>query len=82
MFALSIASVARLHLYLRLLPSFLLHKLLPAYYIADGTANSVLSTSAAGQLVLDVGVSVAAVALLLLLAVWMLRRQATQVSIV
>ena len=57
-------------------------KILPTYYIADGTANAVLSTTTAGQLVLDVGISVAAVVLLLLLAVWMLRRQATLVSIV
>lgn len=57
-------------------------KVLPTYYIADGTANAVLSTSTPYQLVLDVGISIAATVALVLLAVWTLHRKAAVVSVV
>ena len=57
-------------------------KILPTYYLADGTANAILSTSNLGQLALDAGIAIASIVALLLLAVWTLRRQAAVVSVI
>lgn len=55
-------------------------KVLPTYYIGDGTANAVLNSSTFGGVLLDAGVIVATIAILVLLASWTLRRQASVVS--
>ena len=55
-------------------------KVLPTYYIADGAANAILSSSTLGGTVLDAGVVLGSAVVLMLLAVWTLRRQAAVVS--
>ncbi|HLL79358.1 MAG TPA: ABC transporter permease, partial [Ktedonobacteraceae bacterium] len=59
-----------------------LMKVVPTYYVGDGTANAVLNSSTLGSVLLDVGVIVGTVIVLVLLASWMLRRQASMVSVI
>ncbi len=55
-------------------------KVLPTYYIADGAANAILNSSTLGGTILDAGVVLSSAVVLMLLAVWTLRRQAAVVS--
>lgn len=55
-------------------------RILPTYYIADGASNAVLNTSTFGSVLLDAVVLVAVTLVLVLIATWTLRRQATVVS--
>ncbi len=57
-------------------------KILPTYYIGDGTANAVLNSSNLGGVSLDAGVIIGTIIILVLLASWVLRRQATVVSVI
>lgn len=53
---------------------------LPTYYLADGAANAIQAQSAFSGTVLDIGVILASILVLFLVAVWSLRRQAAVVS--
>lgn len=52
-------------------------KALPTYYLADGANNAIQRVGSLGTNLLDVGVILATTLLVFLLAVWMLRRQAS-----
>jgi len=55
-------------------------KVLPPYYIADGVINALTNQSTTTGTALDVGVVLGCIVLLLLVATWLLRRQAAVVS--
>ena len=55
-------------------------KALPTYYIADGAANAIQAQSTFSGILLDIGVVLASIVALFLIAVWSLRRQAAVVS--
>jgi len=55
-------------------------KLLPTYYVGDGMANAVMNSSSLGGVLLDAGVIAITVVILVLLASWVLRRQAAVIS--
>jgi ABC-2 type transport system permease protein len=57
-------------------------KVVPTYYVGDGTANAVLNTSTYSGVLLDVSVIAGTVVVLILLASWILRRQASVVSVI
>ena len=51
-------------------------KILPTYYIADGTFNALTNQGSTGNILLDLGVVAGCIIILFALAVWSLRRQA------
>lgn len=55
-------------------------KLLPTYYIADGTANALSGNAQFSGTLLDVGVVLACIVLLFLISVTLLRRQAAVIA--
>jgi ABC-2 type transport system permease protein len=55
-------------------------KALPTYYLADGAANAIQGQSTINGTVLDIGIVLASIMVLFLVAVWSLRRQAVVVS--
>ena len=55
-------------------------KALPTYYLADGATNAIQSQSTFSGTVLDIGIVLASIVVLFLVAVWSLRRQAVRVS--
>jgi hypothetical protein len=55
-------------------------RVLPTYYLADGAANAIQAQSTFSGTVLDIGVILASILVLFLVAVWSLRRQAAVVS--
>ena len=55
-------------------------KILPPYYIADGTANAVTNANALAATMVDIGVTIAVIVILVLVSLWTLRRQAAVVS--
>jgi ABC-type multidrug transport system permease subunit len=55
-------------------------KVLPTYYLADGVANAIQTQSTFNGTVLDIGIVLASIVVLFLIAVWSLRRQAAIVG--
>src|SRR5207237_7462159 len=55
-------------------------KALPTYYLADGAGTAIQAQSTFSGTLLDIGIVLASIVVLFLVAVWSLRRQAAVVS--